>query len=145
MYIQRATFYLTWMTENFHWKKLSSLYKRIKEYLLHSFTKQYTLVPLTCKVTFVDSLLLVWDTLHTFFAIIFPFIGVENGNPLQYSCLENPRDGGPWWAAVFGVAQSRTWLKQIHSSSSSSSSFHTSHFSLTFHCLIFCTQARNDS
>ena len=31
-----------------------------------------------------------------------------NGNPLQYSCLENPRDGGAWWAAVYGVAQSRT-------------------------------------
>ena len=144
MYIQRATFYLTWMTENFHWKKLSSLYKRIKEHLLHSFTKQYTLVPLICKVTFVDSLLLVWDTLRTFFPIIFPSIGAENGNPLQYCCLGNPRDGGTWWAAVFGVAQSRTRLKQIHSSSSSIS-FHSSHFSLTFHCLIFCTQARNDS
>ena len=31
-----------------------------------------------------------------------------NGTPLQYSCLENPRDGGAWWAAVYGVAQSRT-------------------------------------
>ena len=35
-------------------------------------------------------------------------IGEGNGNPLQYSCLENPRDGGAWWAAVYGVAQSRT-------------------------------------
>ena len=34
--------------------------------------------------------------------------GEGNGNPLQYSCLENPRDGGAWWAAVYGVAQSRT-------------------------------------
>ena len=34
-----------------------------------------------------------------------------NGNPLQYSCLENPRDGGAWWAAVYGVAQSWTRLK----------------------------------
>ena len=33
-------------------------------------------------------------------------IGEGNGNPLQYSCLENPRDGGAWWAAVYGVAQS---------------------------------------
>ena len=32
-----------------------------------------------------------------------------NGNPLQYSCLENPRDGGAWWAAIYGVAQSWTW------------------------------------
>ena len=38
-------------------------------------------------------------------------IGEENGNPLQCSCLENPRDGGAWWAAVYGVAQSQTRLK----------------------------------
>ena len=46
-------------------------------------------------------------------------IGEGNGNPLQCSCLENPRDGGDWWAAVYGVAQSRTGLKQLSSSSSS--------------------------
>ena len=45
-----------------------------------------------------------------------------NGNPLQCSCLENPRDGVAWWAAVSGVAQSRTRLKRLSSSSSSSSS-----------------------
>ena len=45
-------------------------------------------------------------------------IGEGNGNPLQCSCLENPRDGGAWWAAVYGVAQSRTWLKWLSSSSS---------------------------
>ena len=38
-------------------------------------------------------------------------IGEGNGNLLQYSCLENPRDGGAWWAAVYGVAQSWTRLK----------------------------------
>ena len=43
-------------------------------------------------------------------------IGEGNGNPLQYSCLENPRDRGAWWAAVYGVAQSRTRLKQLSSS-----------------------------
>ena len=48
-----------------------------------------------------------------------------NGNPLQYSCLENPRDGGAWWAAVYGVPQSRTQLKRLSSSSSSSSSSNT--------------------
>ena len=42
-------------------------------------------------------------------------IGEGNGNPLQCSCLENPRDGGAWWAAVYGVAQSRTWLKRLGS------------------------------
>ena len=46
----------------------------------------------------------------------------RNGNPLQCSCLENPRNGGAWWAAVYGVAQSRTRLKRLSSSSSSSSS-----------------------
>ena len=44
--------------------------------------------------------------------------GEGNGNPLQYSCLENPKDGRAWWAAVHGVAKSRTWL---------------SDFTLTFH------------
>ena len=44
-------------------------------------------------------------------------IGERNGNPLQCSCLENPRDGGAWWAAVYGVAQSRTRLKRLSSSS----------------------------
>ena len=48
-------------------------------------------------------------------------IGEGNGNPLQCSCLENPRDGRAWWAAVYGVAQSRTRLKRLSSSSSSSS------------------------
>jgi len=38
-------------------------------------------------------------------------IGEGNGNPLQCSCLENPRDGGAWWAAIYGVAQSQTRLK----------------------------------
>ena len=42
-----------------------------------------------------------------------------NGNPLQCSCLENPRDGGAWWAAVYGVAQSRARLKRFSSSSTS--------------------------
>ena len=46
-------------------------------------------------------------------------IGEGNGTPLQCSCLENPRDGGAWWAAVYGVAQSRTRLKRLSSSSSS--------------------------
>ena len=40
-----------------------------------------------------------------------------NGSPLQCSCLENPRDGGAWWAAVYGVTQSWTWLKRLSSSS----------------------------
>ena len=46
-------------------------------------------------------------------------IGEGNGNPLQRFCLENPRDGEAWLAAVYGLAQSRTWLKRLSSSSSS--------------------------
>ena len=46
-------------------------------------------------------------------------IGEGNGNPLQCSCLENPRDGGAWWASVYGVAQSQTRLNRLSSSSSS--------------------------
>jgi len=51
-------------------------------------------------------------------------IGEGNGNPLQCSCLENPRDGGAWWAAIYGIAQSWTRLKRL-SSSSSSCVFHS--------------------
>ena len=47
------------------------------------------------------------------------FTGSGNSNPLQYSCLENPRDGGAWWAAaLYRIAQSRTRLKRLSSSSS---------------------------
>ena len=56
------------------------------------------------------------ERLHFHFSI--SCIGEGNGNPLQCSCLENPRDGGAWWVAVYGVAQSRTQLKQLSSSSS---------------------------
>ena len=45
-------------------------------------------------------------------------IGEGNGNPLQCSCLENPWDGRAWWAAIYGVAQSQTWLRRLSSSSS---------------------------
>ena len=57
------------------------------------------------------------ERLHFHFSL--SCIGEGNGNPLQCSCLENPRDGGAWWAAVYGVAQSQTRLKQLSSSSSS--------------------------
>ena len=57
------------------------------------------------------------ERLHFHFSL--SCIGEGNGNPLQCSCLENPRDGGAWWAAVYGVAQSRTRLKQLSSNSSS--------------------------
>ena len=56
------------------------------------------------------------EQLHFHFSL--SCIGEGNGNLLQVSCLENPRDGGAWWAAVYGVAQSRTRLKGLSSSSS---------------------------
>ena len=59
------------------------------------------------------------ERLHFHFSL--SCTGEGNGDPLQCSCLENPRDGGAWWAAVYGVAQSRTRLKRRSSSSSSSS------------------------
>ena len=57
--------------------------------------------------------------LHFHFHFSLSCIGEGNGNPLQRSCLENPRDGGAWWAAIYGVAQSRTRLKRLSSSSMS--------------------------
>ena len=55
------------------------------------------------------------ERLHFHFSL--SCIGEGNGNPLQRSCLENPRDGGAWWVAVYGVTQSRTRLKWLSSSS----------------------------
>ena len=57
------------------------------------------------------------ERLHFHFSL--SCIGEGNGNALQCSCLENPRDGGAWWAAVYGVAESPTWLKRLSSSSTS--------------------------
>ena len=56
------------------------------------------------------------EQLHFHFSL--SCMGEGNGNPLQCSCLENPRDGEAWWAAVYGVAQSWTRLKRLSSSSS---------------------------
>ena len=57
------------------------------------------------------------ERLHFHFSL--SCIGERNGNPLQCSCLENPRSGGAWWAAVYGVAQSRTRLKRLSSKATS--------------------------
>ena len=54
------------------------------------------------------------ERLHFHFSL--SCVGEGNGNPLQSSCLENPRDGGAWWAAIYGVSQSRTRLKWLSSS-----------------------------
>ena len=58
------------------------------------------------------------EQLHFHFSL--SCIGEGNVNPLQCSCLENPREGGAWWAAGYGVAQSQTRLRRLSSSSSTS-------------------------
>ena len=81
------------------------------------------------------------ERLHFHFSL--SCIGEGNGSPLQCSCLENPRDGGAWWAAICGVAQSRTWLKWLSSSSSSLTSSLKTHSRLwglpdfVAKCLVF--------
>ena len=75
------------------------------------------------------------ERLHFYFSL--SYIGEGNGKPLQCSCLENSGDGGAWWAAVCGVAQSRTWLKQLSSSSSSSSDYITSSWMKTSRGILF--------
>ena len=75
------------------------------------------------------------EQLHFHFYFSLSCIGEGNGNPLQRSCLENPRDGGAWWATVYGVAQSRTRLKQLSSTRQGESGlFIVNHtvYSLTF-------------
>ena len=51
------------------------------------------------------------ESINHYYYLFIHSSGEGNGTPLQYSCLENPRDGGAWWAAVHGVAKSRTRLK----------------------------------
>ena len=71
------------------------------------------------------------EQLHFHFSL--SCIGEGNGNPLQYSHLENPRDRGSWWAAIYGVTQSRTWLKRLSNSSSSFfSNVNTTHLQSSF-------------
>ena len=69
------------------------------------------------------------ERLHFHFSLA--CIGEGNGNPLQCSCLENPRDRGAWWAAVSGVAQSPTRLKRLSSNSATTSSYYLGQ-SMTF-------------
>ena len=70
------------------------------------------------------------ERLHFHFSL--SCIGEGNGNPLQCSCLENPRDGGASWAAVYGVTQSRTRLKRL------SSSPRDSNLSILASCVVDC-------
>ena len=73
------------------------------------------------------------ERLHFHFSL--SCIGEVNGNPLQCSCLENPRDGGAWWAAIYGVAQSRTRLKWLSSSSSKNTPKHGPKAKVQAYCI----------
>ena len=78
------------------------------------------------------------ERLHFHFSL--SCIEEENGNPLQCSCLENPRDGGAWWVAVYGITQSWTRLMRLSSSSSSNGVLHffeSVYLSLYFIFIIF--------
>ena len=77
------------------------------------------------------------ERLHFHFSL--SCIGEGNGNPLQCSCLESPRNRGAWWAAIYGVAQSWTRLKRL--SSSSSHSLRIKHG--TWYTTIFCKYFQN--
>ena len=79
------------------------------------------------------------ERLHFHFSL--SCVGEGNGNPLQCSCLENPRDGGAWWAATYGVMQSRTRMKRLSSSSVYGNPnlpiYPSSHYPLTY-MFFFC-------
>ena len=91
-------------------RHIFSLFRNVLSYMLFFF----------CFLLF---LVIVMFTVYSFYIVLFATnfslscIGEGNGNPLQCSCLENPRDGEAWWASVYGVAQSRTRLKWLSSSS----------------------------
>ena len=64
--------------------------------------------------------------------------GGEHGNPLQYSCLENPRDRGVWWTSVHRVGKSQTQLKQLSTHALNVCSFNGLIFAFCFHAFYFC-------
>ena len=76
-------------------------------------------------------------TERLYFHFLLSCIGERNGNPLQCSCLENPRDGGAWWTAIYGVAHSWTLLKRLSSSSSNVWLFFSLLFLLLLLILLF--------
>ena len=88
-----------------------------------SITNSQTLLKLTSIESVMPSNHLILCRPLLLLPSIFP-ASEGNGNPLQCSCLENPRDGGAWWAAVYGVTQSRTRLKRLSSSSLAAGSSH---------------------
>ena len=94
-----------------YWSGFAISYSVMNAFLKSFFKKLY--IEVSCGHKESD----MTERLHFHFSL--SYIGEGHGNPLQCSCLENPRDGGTWWAAVYGVTQSRTRLKGLSSSSSS--------------------------
>ena len=101
--------------DSFKWIGRHSAWKSEKAMAPHSSTLAWK-IPWMEEPGGLQSMgLLGSEWLH--FHFLLSCIGEGNGNPLQCSCLENPRDWGAWWAAVYGIAQSRTCLKRLSSSS----------------------------
>ena len=98
------------------WKLIRILLPKYleKAMVTHSSTLAWK-IPWTEEPGRLQSIGTTTEQLHFHFSLL--CFGEGNGNPLQCSCLENPRGGGAWWAAVYGVAQSWTWLKWLRSSS----------------------------
>ena len=90
----------------------AEMFKFIELYKFICLKKQFSISCFNSHMLFIICL-----QAHTLNQCMWTCTGEGNGNSLQYSCLENPRDGGAWWAAVYGVIQSQTWLKQLSSSS----------------------------
>ena len=82
-------------------------------------SKMWELITLNGLNLITWNLWAIWQTFSCVRSLMFVWVsaigGEGTGKPLQYSCLENPREGGAWWAAVYGVPQSRTWLKWLSS------------------------------
>ena len=126
-------FLLTWKFYSFHNSHGLSFPSFYISAILFSlafliFFFPYPISPLLPEIT--DSQVPIWHCCVYLLPIcvitnISAYTGEGNGNPLQYSCLENLRDRGAWWAAVYGVAQSRTQLKWLSSSRSTTFTYTT--------------------
>ena len=110
------------------WKTIEKVEKK-NQFLIKFFFAQSLSFKLGFYLFFSLSLSFSLPYLSNLNSILAPSspCGEGNGTPLQYSCLENPRDGGAWWAAVYGVSQNRAELKWLSGSSSSPWTTHPSH------------------
>ena len=104
-----------WVTE-LDWTDWTEVYLPLLCFCFHLHEVYYSVPSLhTCLCVFRAEIILLWAEYGRilFLNLFNVYVGEGNGNPLQYSCLENPMDGGAWWAAVHGVAKSRTRLSDF--------------------------------